>query len=128
LVFDQLNIALEHHMVHKRNRSFIRVLHVYFLLFGSPNPISEFQIVWNSCWQHDDADCIRQLHDNFFPDRPSLRIVDVVYLVKNDPFDILNVLYTIVEHSLKDFSGHDKTGSVPIQLDIACNHADIAEL
>lgn len=54
---------------------------------------------------------------------PHLSIVYVVNFVKNDKLDVSNEISSLVQHTPKDFRGHNKAIRLWIYLDIACKYA-----
>jgi len=87
-------------MMFKRYRSILSILDVHFLLLGTSNPVGKLQIIWDSCRQHHNADSVRQLHDDLFPDTATLFIVDVVDFIEYDPLDVLYLAAVIIQHRL----------------------------
>lgn len=91
----------------KRHRAILSILNVDFLLFGTSDPVGELQVVGNRCREHHYADGVRQLHNDLLPDTTALFIVDVVDLIEDDPFNVLDLTAVVVKHRLEDFSCHN---------------------
>jgi len=106
----------------------LSVLNVDFLLFGASDPVGEFKVVGNRRRKHYYADGVWQLHNDLLPDTAALFIVNVVDLIEDDPFNVLDLAAVVVKHRLEDFGCHDQTGCVLIELDIASDDANIPKL
>jgi hypothetical protein len=71
---------------------------------------------------------VGKFDNDFFPDRASLFIVDVMHLVEDDPFDISDSGRVVVEHLLEDLGRHDQARGIIVQLNVACQHANVSKL
>ena len=50
-----------------------------------------------------------------------------MYFIKDDPLNVTNQVRALVQHGAQDLRGHDKTGRLRIDLDIARQKADVFE-
>jgi hypothetical protein len=99
-------------MMLQRHWSMLGILYINFLLLSASDPVCKLKIIRHSCRQHHNTDGIRKLHNDFFPDRTALLIVNIMNFVKNDPFNVLDLAAVIVEHRLQNFGRHDQTRRV----------------
>ena len=68
---------------------------------------------------------IRQLHDNFFPNTSSLWVIDIMGLIKDNPFYILELISIIVDLILEHLCSHDDHGSISVDAHIAGKNAHV---
>ena len=86
---------------------------------------------------------IREHNDHLLPDNASLGmgaisllflhqrrivthlcIIDVVYFIKDDKFDISNEICAFVKHTPQNFRRHDQTGGLRVDLYITCQNTN----
>lgn len=116
-------------MMFERNWSLIGALYINLLLFGSADPISELHVVFESCGEQHDRDMVRQLHNNFFPNTSSLWVIDIMGLIKDNPFYILKSVCVIVDLVLKHLCCHNNNCRISVYANISCEDSNIvAEL
>jgi hypothetical protein len=91
---------------------------------GSPYPIRKIHVVRDCGAEHDKSDMFWQHNNSFFPNNTSLLVVDVMYLIKNDPLNIPDHLCAAIEIVSQYFSGHDHATCLGIHAYISRNDPD----
>ncbi len=92
------------------------------------DPRCELVGVWNGGGKKDERDMCWQHDDDLFPDHATLKVVDVMYLVKDDKLDISNEISSAVEHTPQNLGGHDQTAGFRVDLDVASQDTDFVKL
>ena len=118
-------LFVEYHMMLKRHWSLVSTLNVHLLLFCSSNPVCKLHIVLEGSRKKNDTDMIWKLHDDLLPNTASLWIINVMCLIKDNPFNILELICIIVNLILEHLSCHDDHCCLSINANISCEDTNI---
>lgn len=111
----------------QRYRSLQSAYDVHLAAFRSANPSGEFDRIGDGGAQHDDVNMGREQNEDLLPHDAALAVVDVVNLVKDDPLQIADDIRAVVQHRSQNFSRHDQTRSLGVDLNVARKQANISE-
>ena len=109
----------------KRHWSLVSTLNVNLLLFCSSNPVCKLHVVLEGSREKDYTDVIWKFHDDLLPNTTSLWIIDVMCLIKDNPFNILELICIIVNLILEHLSCHDDDCSLSVNAYIPCEDTNI---
>jgi hypothetical protein len=75
-------------IVLQRDRSGNRADHIDLTTLQPPNPVSKLQGIRDGSTQKDDGDMVREHDEHLLPHDPTLSIIDIVNLIKDDPLQV----------------------------------------
>lgn len=108
-LFNSMEFAENIERVFKGYRP-VKGLHdIYHSPLGPTNPVGKLHVVRYGGTEHDNTNVFGEHDDGFLPDDSSLLVIDVVYLVKDDPFNVPDHFCPSVQVVSKDLGGHYHT-------------------
>ena len=111
------------HVLKKGNRSGLRHDDVGRTAHHT-QPFTELFRVGNSCRQRHEFHCLRQMEDDFLPDRPAKLVRQVVDLVEHHEAKVREQVALCIEHVSQNFGCHDDDSSGGIDARVPREQAD----
>jgi hypothetical protein len=99
----------------QRHRSMESLHHINHSSLSSADPVCELHVIRHCGTQHDNTNMLGQHDDSLFPNNTSLFIVDVMDLIKDDPFDVPDHFGTTIQVVPENFSCHDNAGRLLVE-------------